>query len=85
VDAQTQRHVSLHAAHCLVVAQAHLARLGRGTGEWDVLLDDGRELPFTADGLRPPVRLLRSDQRVLLHIVDGAVTALTLASLPLFA
>lgn len=54
-------------------------------GEWDVLLDDGRELAFIADALRPPVRLLRSGQRVLLHVVDGAVTVLTLASRPLFA
>ena len=54
-------------------------------GEWDVLLDDGRELAFIVDALRPPIRLLRSGQRVLLHVVDGAVTVLTLASRPLFA
>ena len=51
----------------------------------DVLLDDGRALPFPAGAFDSSgLRLLRLGQRVRLEVDDhGAITRLTLATLPL--
>lgn len=45
-----------------------------------VLLDDGSRLLFDGDAVQ--VRALRLGQRVALHVVDGRVVALTIATLP---
>jgi len=63
--------------------QATVKDYDAGTGAGSLLLDDGHELAFPAGALRPPVRLLRSGQRVAVRLRDGVVVALTLATFPL--
>jgi cold shock CspA family protein len=49
-----------------------------------VFLDDGTELPFSADAFATSgMRLFRLGQRVKLKIVDGEIVALTHIALPL--
>jgi cold shock CspA family protein len=49
-----------------------------------VFLDDGTELPFSADAFAASgMRLFRLGQRVKLKIVNGEIVALTHIALPL--
>ena len=64
-------------------AQATVRHYDADSGAGSVLFDDGTEVGFPASALRPPVRLLRSGQRVRLRLQDGAVVALTLVTFPL--
>ena len=63
--------------------QATVKDYDAGTGAGSLLFDDGRELAFAPGTVRPPVRLLRSGQRVAVRLQDGVVVALTLSAFPL--
>jgi hypothetical protein len=56
----------------------------RLTHSGTVLLDTGGRLAFDADAFdRSGLRLLRLGQRLNIRVVDGQITALNLATLPL--
>ena len=64
--------------------QATVRGFDEATGKGSVLLDDGTELPFAGSAFeRSTLRRLRSGQRVRIRVEDGAVVALSLATLPL--
>ena len=48
-----------------------------------VLLDDGAELAYAVEAVRPELRRLHPGQRVQLRLDRGRVVALTLWTLPL--
>ena len=64
--------------------QATVRSFDPRTGAGDLLLDDGRALPFPATAFEASgLRLLRLGQRVRLETdADGRVLRLTLATLP---
>ena len=63
--------------------QATVEDYDAGSRDGTLLCDDGSQLAFAAAALRPPVRLLRSGQRVRLRVAKGEVVALTLVTFPL--
>jgi cold shock CspA family protein len=64
--------------------QGTVASFSTETGSGTVYLDDGTELPFSADAFAiSGMRLFRLGQRVKLKIVDGEIVALTHIALPL--
>lgn len=64
--------------------QATVRTFDARTGGGDVLLDDGRALPFPPAAFRASgLRLLRLGQRVRIETdADGGITRLTIATLP---
>jgi hypothetical protein len=64
--------------------QATVATFSTDTHSGTVLLDTGVRLAFDADAFdRSGLRLLRLGQRLNIRVVDGQITALSLATLPL--
>ena len=63
--------------------QATVKDYDPGSGAGSLVFDDGTQAGFGAGALRPPVRLLRSGQRVRLRLAQGEVVALTLVTFPL--
>jgi 2-phospho-L-lactate guanylyltransferase len=63
--------------------QATVSRFDDQTGDGDVLLDDGLELPFKGDALRGTgLRLLRPGQRVRIERDDtGTITRVQILTL----
>ena len=63
--------------------QATVSRFEHETGDGDVLLDDGLELPFTGEALRGTgLRMLRPGQRVRIERDDmGTITRVQILTL----
>ena len=64
--------------------QGTVASFSAETRSGTVLLDDGRELSFSAEAFATSgMRMFRLGQRVKLRIVDSRIVALTHIALPL--
>jgi cold shock CspA family protein len=64
--------------------QGTVASFSQQTNSGTVLLDDGTELPFSADAFAASgMRMFRLGQRVKLKVVHGQIVALTHIALPL--
>jgi cold shock CspA family protein len=64
--------------------QGTVATFSAQTRSGTVFLDDGTELPFSAEAFAASgMRMFRLGQRVKLKIVDGQIVALTHVALPL--